>query len=372
MKGFEKLGVRKDLVKGLAELSIVQPTSIQEEVIPTLLEGNKDIVAQAQTGTGKTAAFGIPLLTLADAKKPFIQGLIICPTRELVKQVAKQLFKYTKYSEKVFVESVFGGEPIEKQIVALKRPTQIVVATPGRLVDLLNQKAINLSQVKTVVLDEADEMLSMGFQKELDKIFDSLPYSKNTWLFSATLPHEVQQVVTKNLAKDAKQITVQRKDLVNKNISHHFIVCEEAEKFNALFQFLRTQGNNRGIIFCRTKAISQTLAKQIIAKNISADALHGDLLQKEREKVMRAFRNEKIRLLITTDVSARGIDVDDLSFVVHYQLPEKEEYYTHRSGRTARAGKEGVSISLVSPAEVRKIKNLEQRLRLKFHRIKEV
>jgi len=372
LKNFEKLGVSDGLVKSLAELNILVPTDIQTKVIPILLAGKTDIVAQAQTGTGKTAAYGLPLLEQIDASSDAVQGLILCPTRELVKQVAKQLFKFTKYSTQIFIEAVYGGEFIDIQISALQRPTQIVVATPGRLIDLLNRKAVNLNNVKTIILDEADEMLSMGFQKELNEILNFLPYAKNKWLFSATIPHGIQELISTHLSKNAERIEVSRKDVVNKNISHQYIICDESEKLNALLQFLKTQQKNRGIIFCKNKAVTQKLAKQLIAKNIATDAIHGDLLQKEREKVMRAFKNETLQILVATDVSARGIDVEGLTFVVHYQLPENDEYYTHRSGRTARAGKEGVSISFVNNSEMKTLRNYEQKLGIKFNRIKEL
>ncbi|HZH86814.1 MAG TPA: DEAD/DEAH box helicase [Brumimicrobium sp.] len=371
MKNFEELGIRADFVKGLAELNIVAPTDIQKKVIPVLLAGKTDIVAQAQTGTGKTAAFGLPLLEQMDPKLDAVQGLILCPTRELAKQVAKQLFKFIKYSDKLFIEAVYGGEHIDRQISSLQRPTQIIVATPGRLIDLLNRKAVNLNKVKTVVLDEADEMLSMGFQKELDEILSFLPSVENKWLFSATIPHGIQEIISKHLAKNAVRIEVSKKDVVNNKISHQYLTCDDSEKLNALLSFLKSQHENRGVIFCKTKVATQKLAKQLIAKNISTDAIHGDLLQKERDKVMRAFKSEKIRVLVATDVSARGIDVSGLSFVAHYQLPENDEYYTHRSGRTARAGKEGVSMCFVNNVEAKTLKNYERTLGIKFTKVKE-
>lgn len=372
MKNFEELGVSPSLVKGLAELNIVVPSDIQRNVIPILLAGKTDIVAQAQTGTGKTASFGLPLLEQMDANLDSVQGLILCPTRELAKQVAKQLFKFIKYSDKIFIESVYGGEQIDRQISALQRPTHIVVATPGRLIDLINRKAVDLRKVKTVVLDEADEMLSMGFQKELDQILNVLHNVENKWLFSATIPQGIQQIISKHLSTDAKRIEVKRQDVVNKNISHQYLTCDDSEKLNALLLFLKSQHKNRGIVFCRTKSAAKKLAQQLIAKNIATDAIHGDLLQKERDKVMRAFKNETLRILVATDVSARGIDVSGLTFVVHYQLPESDEYYTHRSGRTARAGKEGVSMCFVNKSEINKLRKYERTLGIKFDRVKQL
>ncbi len=370
LENFEKLGIRKDFIKGLNDLKIEVPTPIQAEVIPILLNTDTDLVGQAQTGTGKTAAYGLPLLHKIDVKKEVIQGLILCPTRELGQQVAKQLFKFTKYSDKIFTEAVYGGEKIDKQIGNLRRPTHIVVATPGRLIDLVRRKAVDLRQVKTVILDEADEMLSMGFKKELHEILGFLESAENKWLFSATMPHGIKEIVNQYLSPDAHRIEVSRQNSVNKNIEHQFLICEEDEKLNILTQFLKTQGKNRGLIFCKTKVATQKLAKQLIAKNISADAIHGDLLQKERDKVMRAFKNESLQILIATDLAARGIDVEALAYVVHYQLPDKEEYYTHRSGRTARAGKQGLSLSLVNSKEVKQIRYFEKHLNIAFKQIR--
>ena len=370
MKNFEELGINAGFVKGLAELNIIVPTDIQKKVIPLLLGGTTDIVAQAQTGTGKTAAYGLPLLEQMDPNINSVQGLILCPTRELVQQVAKQLFKFTKYSTKVFTEAVYGGEKIDRQISSLQRPTHIIVATPGRLIDLIGRKAVDLSAVKTVILDEADEMLSMGFKKELDEILSFLPAIENKWLFSATIPNGIQEIISKHLAKDAVHIKVSRDSIVNKNISHQYVICNDLEKLNVLLLFLKFEHENRGIIFCKTKAAAQKLAKQLIAKNIATDAIHGDLLQKERDKVMRAFKNETLRILVATDVSARGIDVSGLTFVAHYQLPESDEYYTHRSGRTARAGKEGVSMCFVNTNEVKTLRNYERILGIKFQQVK--
>jgi len=370
LKNFEELGIGAGFVKGLAELNIIEPTDIQEKVIPVLLAGTTDIVAQAQTGTGKTAAYGLPLLEQMNTKNNSVQGLILCPTRELAKQVAKQLFKFTKYSTKVFTEAVYGGEQIDKQVVALKRPTHIIVATPGRLIDLVNRKAVDLNYVKTVVLDEADEMLSMGFKKELDDILSHLPSIKNKWLFSATIPNGIQEIISKHLSSNAERIVVKQENIVNKNISHQFITCSDNEKIHALQQFLKSEHKNRGVIFCKTKAATKKLSKQLISKNIATDAIHGDLLQKERDKVMRAFKNETLRVLVATDVAARGIDISNLAFVVHYQLPENDEYYTHRSGRTARAGKEGVSMCFVNSSEIKVLRSYERTLGIKFRQVK--
>lgn len=370
MKNFEALGVDKSFIKGLNELNIVTPTPIQAEVIPLLLSTTTDLVGQAQTGTGKTAAYGLPLLHRINPANNVVQGLILCPTRELGQQIAKQLFKFTKYSEKIFTEAVYGGAPIEKQMVSLKRPTHIIVATPGRLIDLIKKKAIDLKNVKTVILDEADEMLSMGFKSELDEILGYMAYGVSKWLFSATLPHGIKQIVNEHMSPNAHRIEVSRKDVVNKNIDHQYLICDENEKLTKLLRFIEANPGNRGVIFCKTKSATQKLAKQLIAKNISADAIHGDLLQIERDKVMRAFKNEKLQLLVATDLAARGLDIHDLSFVLHYQLPDKEEYYTHRSGRTARAGKNGISLCLVTSVEMKQLRYFEKALGIIFSQVR--
>ncbi len=371
MSDFAALGVGKNLIKGLTELGIITPTEIQREVIPLLLEGNVDLVAQAQTGTGKTAAYGLPLLHRIDPSKTYVQGLILCPTRELGQQVAKQLFKFTKYTEKIFTEAVYGGPNIEKQISALRRPTQIVVATPGRLIDLVNREAVDLAQVKTVILDEADEMLSMGFKQELHQILDMLEVVECKWLFSATIPQAIKQIVNQHLSEDAYKIEVSGSNVVNRDIEHQYLICEEHEKLNVLLRFLSDEKESRGIVFCKTRSTARKLAKQLIAKNIAADAIHGDLKQIERDKVMRAFRNENLQILVATDLAARGLDIEALNFVVHYQLPDKDEYYTHRSGRTGRAGKEGVSLCLVTTSEKQKLFHYEKLLRISFIQIRQ-
>lgn len=367
MDNFKDLGIKPNFIKGLNELGIVKPTQIQQEAIPLLLTTTTDLVAQAQTGTGKTAAYGLPLLQNIDPKQNVIQGLILCPTRELGQQVAKQLFKFTKYTDKIFTEAVYGGQPIDIQISALKRPTHIVVATPGRLIDLINRKAVDIRNVKTIILDEADEMLSMGFKKELDEILNTIKNAKQKWLFSATMPIGIKEIINQHMDEDAHRIEVSSKNVVNKGIEHQYVNCDEAEKLQMLLQFLKSQDKNRGIVFCKTKVAVQKLVKQLQAKNIAADAIHGDLLQKERDKAMRAFKNETVQLLVATDIAARGIDVEGLAYVVHYQLPDQVEYYTHRSGRTARAGKIGISLSIVTNFEMKQIRFLEKTLNISFN-----
>ena len=370
MKNFKDLGINSDLVKALFEMNIKTPTEIQQKVIPVLLKGNTDLIGQATTGTGKTAAYGLPLLQQINPDKKEIQVLILCPTRELSQQVAKQLFKFTKYYTKIFAEAVYGGEYIGKQIANLQRPTHILVATPGRLIDLVKRKAVNLGSIKTVILDEADEMLSRGFKKELEEILSFLPYTKNKWLFSATLPKGIQDIIKRYMSANAIHVNESSKSVVNKKIIHQYVICDEKEKFNKLTQFLKSEGENRGLIFCKTKVATRKLTKQLIAKNIACDAIHGDLLQKERDKVMRAFKNKSLQFLVATDVAARGIDIEALAFVVHYQLPESDEYFTHRSGRTARAGKDGISLCLVNSSEVKILENYEKTLKINFKRVK--
>ncbi|MBU2916085.1 MULTISPECIES: DEAD/DEAH box helicase [Reichenbachiella] len=371
MATFLELGVSKDLVKGLKELDIITPSEIQEATIPALISAPMDFIGQAQTGTGKTAAFGLPLLSNIDPKNDKVQALILSPTRELCQQIAKQLFKFTKYTDKVFIESVYGGAKIDEQISRLRRPTQIVVATPGRLVDLIGKGAINLSQVQTVVLDEADEMLSMGFKKELNQILDVTAGERNIWLFSATMSPDVKKIISTYLSQKAMKVEFKKKSLVNESIEHNYVVTEVPQKLQVLLSFLNSQQANRGLIFCNTKAVAQTLSKQLLAKNIQTAALEGDMKQKERDKVLRAFKNEAVQVLVATDVAARGIDVKDLAYVVHYQVPQDLEYFIHRAGRTGRAGKKGLSLCIIEEKEQKTIRFLEKELKIKMQRIKD-
>jgi ATP-dependent RNA helicase DeaD len=370
LETFKELGVNKNIVKGLNELGIINPTQIQSEVISVLLNTDTDLIGQAQTGTGKTAAYGVPLLHRVNPKVAKVQGLILCPTRELGLQIAKQLFKFTKHTEKTFTECVYGGAPIEKQIANLRRPTQIIVATPGRLIELVKKKAVDLTHVKTVILDEADEMLSMGFKDQLNEILTYLSRVENKWLFSATMPQGIKQIIKRHISKTAHRIEVSGKNVVNKNIKHQFVLCDDAEKLSVLMQFLKSDIKARGVVFCKTKEAAQKLNQQLQAQKVKVDAIHGDLKQIERNKVMRAFKNEKLRVLVATDLAARGIDIEGLAFVVHYQLPDKEEYYTHRSGRTARAGKEGLSLSLVNHKEMKSLRYFQKALNIGFSQIR--
>jgi ATP-dependent RNA helicase DeaD len=367
MSDFLALGIGREYVKALKELGILSPTEIQEKSIPKLLNSKVDFIGLAQTGTGKTAAYGLPILSSIDISKPRIQSLILAPTRELAQQIKKQLFKFTKYTEaKIFVEAVYGGEKIERQIKALQRTTHVVIATPGRLLELIERGEIDLSRISTLVLDEADEMLSMGFKQDLNRILKYTGGERNTWLFSATMPEEIQKIIKTYMSANAVRVAVNENALVNANITHQYIRTSIKGKLDLLIQILEKRGDERGIIFCRTKAGTQNLAKQLKEEGFSVAALEGDMQQKERDKVMRMFKNRSIQVLISTDVSARGIDVVNLAFVIHHQLPEQLEYYTHRSGRTARAGLSGFSIALIIPSELQRIHDIQKSLGIQF------
>jgi ATP-dependent RNA helicase DeaD len=370
MPTFSDLGVQKDFIKALKELDIKTPTDIQEKAIPVLLKSTTDFIGLAQTGTGKTAAYGLPILQHIDPSVNEVQALILAPTRELVQQIKKQLFKFTKYSEeKIFAEGVYGGEKIDKQISALRRTTHIIIATPGRLLDLIERGDVNINNVKTLVLDEADEMLSMGFKEDLNKILKHNTGKRHTWLFSATMPEEIQRIIKTYMSPNAVTVEVNKEDLINANITHQYISTNIKEKFNILVTLLGRSAGERGIIFCRTKAGTKDLTEKLIDEGFSVGALEGDMQQKERDKAMRAFKNGSLQVLISTDVSARGIDVNNLAFVIHHQLPDQLEYYTHRSGRTARAGKKGNSIALIIPGELQKIHDIQKALNIQIKEI---
>ncbi len=367
---FRDLGLDKNYVKSLKEVGIKTPTQIQEQAIPILLKKTTDFIGLAQTGTGKTAAFGLPVLHKINPKKDAVQAVIIAPTRELVQQIKKQLFKFTKYNNtKIFLEGVYGGEKIDVQLKNVARTTHIIIATPGRLVDLINRGAVNLSEVKTIILDEADEMLSMGFKNDLTTILSGVTGPKNTWLFSATMSDDLKAIVKRYIADEAIRLEIDRTSIVNQNITHFFVETSLHEKSSTVMRLLEDREDQRGIIFTRTKAGAQALKHQLETEGFNVGALEGDMQQKERDKVMRAFKNTSLQLLISTDVSARGIDVNDLAFVMHHQLPEHIEYYTHRSGRTARAGKKGESIALILGNEYKDLKKIEQTLGIKMKQI---
>jgi len=369
---FTELGVSAAFAKALKEMNITQPTPIQQEAIPYLIHEGKDFIGQAQTGTGKTAAYGLPILNAVDPKFNKIQALILSPTRELALQIQKQLFKFTKYSEKIFAEAVYGGEPIERQINRLQRPTHILVATPGRLIDLLKRKALSLEFIKTLVLDEADEMLSMGFKKELDTILEFTKGKRHTWLFSATMPLEIKKIISTYMAENAYRIEVGKLKVINKDIQHQYVACLDHQKIPVLRQFLKTQGAAQGLIFCKTKSTADELHKELAEKNYLVGVIHGDLMQKERDKVMRAFKGNKIKILVATDLTARGIDVAGLAYVVHFNVPDQLEYYTHRSGRTARAGKKGLSVMFVTPPEMKTLRFIEKSLGISMEKVSAV
>ena len=371
MSDFSSLGVSAPILKAITELGFSKPTLIQEKALPLLLNEKTDFIGQANTGTGKTAAFAIPIIQRINSKDKRIQALILCPTRELCQQNAKAFFKYTKYTDKIFVESVYGGVDLQRQIASLRRPTQILVATPGRLLELMEKKIVDLSGIHQFVLDEADEILAMGFKKDIDKILAKTNDFRKIWLFSATIPSSLQEIINTYMDKSAPSVRVQHKsDVINPMIEHQYVICEKQEKSYMLMEFLKSMGKARGIVFCRTKGDAQTVAGMMLAKGYETDALHGDLTQKEREKVMRSFQNKSIQILVATDMAARGIDVDNLAYVVHYNLPDQTEFYTHRSGRTARAGKRGISLCLVTPADMRKFKFLKEKLVIDFVQVR--
>jgi len=363
---FADLGINSNIIQALQENNISEPTEIQLQVIPHILQLDTDLVGVAQTGTGKTAAFCLPILQTIDSKMPKIQALVLVPTRELGQQVAREFFLFSKHLPRVFGEAVYGGAPIEDQIQKLKRATHVVVATPGRLIDLLDRNALNLDDLKYLVLDEADEMMNMGFKSEIDKILTSCKKDITKMLFTATMPGDVKQIIHDYLRPDFVEIRINAEEVVNQKIEHHYLIYKQGEKLETLKAFLSERPLERGILFCRTKVAAKRLAKQLAGFEVSADALHGNLNQEMRDKVMRGFKKGRINLLVATDIAARGIDVKDLDYVIHYHLPEKSEYYTHRSGRTARAGKSGLSVCLVKTEELEDIKTLESELNIQF------
>ena len=369
LASFKSLGVTNQVIQGLEGLSIFEPTEIQVQSIPRLIKSRIDFIGIAHTGTGKTAAYSIPIIQNIDFTEPKIQALILCPTRELGKQIAKQIFKLTKYTEKIFVEAVYGGEKIEAQISSLRRKTHILVATPGRLLDLQRRKVVDLRQLNTVVLDEADEMLSFGFKKDLDLILEQTSRACNIWLFSATMPKEIIQIINNYMDPEAVKVEVNKGQKFNPDIAHQYAICDQDQKIEALIFFLKSHKKERGIIFCKTKRATKQLQDQLTARNYQVGCIHGDLKQIERNKVMRAFKGDKLKVLIATDISARGIDVDNLAYVFHYQLPDQVEYYIHRSGRTARAGKKGVSILLIAPKEAKYMKLISKQLHIEFKQL---
>ena len=365
MNPFIELGIRHDIVNAISELGFENPTPIQEQSIPVLLTGSNDFVGLAQTGTGKTAAFGLPLLELLDFEENYPQALILCPTRELCLQITNDLNNYSKNMPNVHVVAVYGGASISDQLRQIKRGVQIVVETPGRMLDIINRKAIDFSQVKYVVLDEADEMLKMCYQEDIDRILSTTPDEKKTWLFSATMPTEVRRIAKKYMT-DPFELTMGTKNTGNVNIEHEYYIIRARDKYAAFKRIVDFNPEIFGIVFCRTKIETQEIAESLIKDGYNADSLHGDLSQQQRDKVMKRYRERSLQLLIATDVAARGIDVNDVTHVINYSLPDELENYTHRSGRTARAGKTGVSISIINGKELGKIRQIERVIGKKF------
>lgn len=365
MKTFEELGVAADIRKAIEEMGYENPMPVQEEVIPYLLDEIRDVIALAQTGTGKTAAFGLPVLQKINVKENVPQALILCPTRELCLQIAGDLADYSKYINNLHVLPVYGGSSIDSQIKALKRGVQIVVATPGRLIDLINRKTVDLAKVKYVILDEADEMLNMGFTESIDEILSKVPEDRSMLLFSATMPKEISKI-TKKYMKDPKEITIGRKNEGSVNVKHIYYMVHAKDKYLALKRIADYYPNIYGIIFCRTRRETQEIADKLIQDGYDADSLHGDLSQAQRDFVMQKFRNHNLQLLVATDVAARGLDVDSLTHVINYGLPDDIESYNHRSGRTGRAGKTGISIAIAHVKEKGKIREIEKVMNRKF------
>ncbi|MBS1512770.1 MAG: DEAD/DEAH box helicase [Bacteroidetes bacterium] len=368
MNAFEALGLNEQLVQAVTDLGFETPSEIQQKAIPILLSGTTDFIGLAQTGTGKTAAFGLPLLQLIDPSQRHAQALVVCPTRELCLQITNDLEKFKKYSKNIFTEAVYGGASITMQIRNLKKGVQIVVATPGRLIDLIERKAIDLQQVKYVVLDEADEMLNMGFRDDIDFVLKNTINRESTWLFSATMPPEVR-AISKNYMDSPKEVTVGKKNSGNANIDHQYFVVAQQHRFEALKRLIDFNPGMYGIIFTRTKADAQEISERLAKSGYEIEALHGDLTQQQRDKVMGRFRTKNLQLLIATDVAARGIDVDGVTHVINYELPDDMEVYTHRSGRTGRAGKTGICLSICHSKEIYKIKSLERMINAKFHKV---
>ena len=366
MKSFNQLGIEENIIKAIEALGFKEPMPVQEQVIPHLLDDNsKDIIALAQTGTGKTAAFGIPLIQKSNGKPKYVTNLILSPTRELCLQIADDLKEYSTHKKEVKVTAVFGGSSIEKQISTIKRGVHIVSATPGRLVDLINRNKIDLSHIETLVLDEADEMLNMGFREELDAIIDQTPKNRTTLLFSATMPKEVL-AISKKYMKSPTEITIGKRNTGAVNVSHQAYIVHARDRYLALKRIVDFHPDIYGIVFCRTRRETQEVAEKLIKDGYNADSLHGDLSQAQRDAVMNKFRIKHIRLLVATDVAARGLDVDDLTHVINYNLPDELEIYTHRSGRTGRAGKSGISVVVANLKEKNKIKILEKQLGKSF------
>ncbi len=368
MKSFEALGLSPGLVQSVSILGFETPTPIQEKAIPVLLKGSRDFVGLAQTGTGKTAAFGLPLLELIDVDNRNTQALVLAPTRELGMQITSDLETFSEKFKSFNIVAVYGGASISEQIRKIKRGAHIIVATPGRLIDLIERKTINLGTIKYIVLDEADEMLNMGFKEDIDKILSFTPEDKSTWLFSATMPREVRAIM-KNYMTDPFELSVGESHTGNANIEHRYVQVQDRDKYMALKRILDFNPDIFGLIFCRTRIDTQRVAEMLMKDGYNADSLHGDLNQQQRDRVMMKFRERSLQILVATDVAARGIDVEDITHVIHLNMPDEMEFYTHRSGRTARAGKKGISIALVSRQELGKVKQIERSMKTPMKRM---
>jgi ATP-dependent RNA helicase DeaD len=351
LNNFKKLGLSTSILEVLDQMGFTDPTPIQIKAIPQLLQNDPtDFIGIAHTGTGKTAAFGLPLIDLVDEDNRQIQALIMAPTRELGQQIAQHLNDFSEKHKRLKVEVVYGGADISRQIKSLKNPTHILVATPGRLLDLINRRAVSLEGVSYIVLDEADEMLNMGFKDDIDQILSFASDFRSIWLFSATMPPEIRKIVKKYMEKPI-EVSINSQEKINTDISHKYVTTKTSNKIPALRRFLDMQPDMRGILFCRTKRETQQIADELSSFGYGVEALHGDLTQAQRDAVMKRFRARSMQLLIATDVAARGIDVNDLTHVLHHTLPDQLEGYTHRSGRTGRAGKKGVSLAFINPRE---------------------
>ncbi len=368
-KQFSDLGISNPILKALSDLKIVVPTEIQQKTIPQLLSNKTDFVGLAKTGTGKTAAFGLPILQLINTDSPVIQAVILVPTRELGQQIFRNLEDFAKYMPQVSIAAICGGIPIKPQIERLSIPTHIVVATPGRLIDLIQRKAINIKETQFLVLDEADEMVSI-LKEGLDEIITELPKNYKTFLFSATLPGTIKQLIQNYLNKNAVQVSASMETVGNQGIDHEYIVVNPIEKLDVLMHFLNSKEGERGIIFCKTKAAVNKLAKNLAINRFSSGALHGSLSQGIRDRIMEQFREGHISILVATDLAARGIDVKEISYVVNYHLPDVYEVYVHRSGRTARAGAKGLSLTVLQPEEAAEIADFERELGIQFTQFK--
>lgn len=359
MSNFTDFGLNDNIIKAISELGFESPTPIQEKTIPAITTSSTDLVALAQTGTGKTAGFGLPILQLLDTKAKSVQTLILCPTRELCLQITNDMTRFAKYIDNLSIVAIYGGTSIFPQIKQLQAGAHIVVGTPGRILDVINRGALKINNIKWLVLDEADEMLNMGFQEDLDSILSTTPDTKQTLLFSATMPDGVREIAM-NYMHDAEEISVGKKNSGAENVRHEYYMVKAADRYLALKRLADINPNIYGIVFCRTRSETKEVADKLIQDGYNADALHGDLSQAQRDSVMNKFRNKSLQLLIATDVAARGLDVNELTHVINYNLPDDPEVYIHRSGRTGRAGKSGVSMTIIHSREMRKIKELEK------------